>query len=209
MADTPKPTETTDTTPSTTTPAQDDTKKAPAEPAKADDKDKSSKDASGKKADDSEPLKSANDSVVTSKSMSVCIVTDNQGIIQGNPLSEVFYKALETYLKKQGATAVKRDPGADFTVPPIADFWIGHGDGCKRRKFMAPTDQDRFIQLSCIDGIIADDDLEWQKRNASAKAGTVAGAPPASHFKLNAEQQEAIKDMISRVHRDKATPLTN
>lgn len=127
-----------------------------------------------------------------------CIVKDDAKYVSKNARADAYYKSIEDFLKTLGVTKVLTDAGADFTLPPHANFWIGHGKGCQRAQFMSEDDQGRFAKLGCPEGVLTDEDREWQSRVKNSPVGVSNGSAPDSHYELSPEQREHIKDIIQR-----------
>jgi hypothetical protein len=131
--------------------------------------------------------------------LTVCIVKDDPKYIDKNPVADAYYEKITAFVKAKGVEEVLMVAGKEFSIPPMADLWIGHGKGAERRKFMSKDSQAYFLVFGHDDGIIADDDREWRKSLETAPRGEVSGLPPESHFTFTKLQQEAVADMIERV----------
>lgn len=131
--------------------------------------------------------------------LSACIVKDDPKYVDKNPLADAYYEKITAFLKAKGVEDVSMVAGKEFSIPPKADFWIGHGKGSERRKFMSKDSQAYFLVFGHDDGIITQDDREWRESVKNAPRGEVVGLPPDSHFEFTKLQQEAVSDMIERV----------
>ncbi|MNQ58337.1 hypothetical protein D3C85_725360 [compost metagenome] len=90
------------------------------------------------------------------------------------------------------------DPGADYTCPPKADFYIGHSRGAGRIICFEQSKQyNDFLMFGDPDGYIHPVDLAWQKANPPSSNKVLH--PPKEHFEFYAEQQQAILNKIQEI----------
>jgi hypothetical protein len=119
-------------------------------------------------------------------------------LIKGNPrfvktdLAMAYYNEIVEYMEALGVK-VTEDPGADYTCPPRADFYVAHSRGCGRMRCFedAPDERATFIMFGDPDGICHPKDRAWF--DAGAK-----GIPPDEHFVFTDEQKNAISEMVKR-----------
>lgn len=125
--------------------------------------------------------------------MYVVIIKGNPKFIN-TPVARQYYKAIEKFLYGLGVKRVDFDPGADYTCPPKADFYVAHSRGVGRVDLCKHLGEHNALKFGSLDGIIHPTDAEWQK---VTPAGT--GTPPKEHFLFTPEQQQAIRHMYERV----------
>lgn len=129
-------------------------------------------------------------------------------IIQGNPLfitsdlARQYYTEISDYLLSLGVKKITLDPGIEYTTPdPRADFYIGHSRGVGRLRFVPKEKKSRVLMFGVPGGIIHPKDLADQRRYPPPRP---ANRPPvAEHFLFTKEQQNAIKDMVNTVSKQK------
>lgn len=123
--------------------------------------------------------------------MKAILITGNPKYI-GRPIAKLYYAAIVEYVRSLGAECVT-NPGADFTCPPKADFYIGHSRGCGRYRCVAkdPVLSKRFLRFGDPGGVNHPVDDKWLE--------TMIGVPPDEHFVFTDEQRLAIRDMVLAV----------
>lgn len=127
--------------------------------------------------------------------MDAILITGNPAYIN-NSVAKQYYSAIETFLIKNGVR-VHRDPGADYTCPPKADFYVAHSRGCSREICMPSRGQvNDFLRFGDIGGYIHPVDEEWQRMNPPTGK---YNPPPPEHFLFTAEQQQAIMAKIIEI----------
>lgn len=132
--------------------------------------------------------------------LTAVLITGNPRFTRGAEARD-YYNEITEFLDELGVN-VKVDPGADFTCPPKADFYVAHSRGCGRiRCFEGKPDINNFIMFGDPDGIMHPVDREWHE-------GGRSGIPPKEHFIFTAEQKAAIEDKVrSLTHAQTATPV--
>lgn len=123
-------------------------------------------------------------------------------LIKGNPkyinnnLARLYYKDIVSFVESLGVK-ITTDPGASFTCPVAADFYIGHSRGCSRSRCTGDT---IFLKFGDLDGINHPLDHKWIMEY---KPGFTKGDPPAAHFIFTEEQQQAIVDTVVLLNKKK------
>lgn len=128
--------------------------------------------------------------------MKAVLITGNPKYIN-NETARKYYEDIVTFLQANGVDVVI-DPGADYTCPPKADFYIGHSRGAGRIRCVERTDQaDDFLRFGDPGGYIHPVDEAWQKANRPDP--TKFNPPPKEHFEFMPEQKQAILDKIQDI----------
>lgn len=120
-------------------------------------------------------------------------------LIKGNPkfiktdLAQAYYQEIVEFMEGLGVT-VTEDPGADYTCPPKANFYVAHSRGCGRARCFEnkPEELANFIMFGDPDGICHPKDRAWF--DAGAK-----GIPPNEHFVFTADQKLAIEQKVTEL----------
>jgi hypothetical protein len=128
--------------------------------------------------------------------MKAILITGNPKYIN-NEIARSYYREIIEFLQDNGV-AVTIDPGADYTCPPKADFYIGHSRGAGRIRCFERTDQEKdFLMFGDPDGYIHPVDLAWQQANPPDPKRF--NPPPKEHFEFYTDQKQAILNKISEI----------
>ena len=128
--------------------------------------------------------------------MKAVLITGNPKYIN-NEVARSYYREITEFLQANGVDVIT-DPGADYTCPPHADFYIGHSRGAGRFRCVEDTEQrNDFLMFSDPDGYIHPVDLAWQKANPPKP--DKFNPPPVEHFEFYPEQQQAILNKIKEL----------
>jgi hypothetical protein len=119
-------------------------------------------------------------------------------LITGNPkytnnkVAKDYYKSIVDFVNSLGVSC-SVDPGADYTCPPPADFYIGHSRGVSRIRCFRdnPDMSNRFLRFGDPGGFNHPVDSEWLKSQK--------GNPPPEHFEFVDVQKEAIVKMVNSI----------
>lgn len=128
-------------------------------------------------------------------------------LVKGNPkyikteLANAYYIEIIDFMESLGVS-VTTDPGADYTCPPKADFYVAHSRGCGRfRCFEGKPEADNFLMFGDPAGIMHPKDREWDEAGRK-------GIPPNEHFIFTADQKLAIQNKVAELSKLKApTPV--
>lgn len=119
-------------------------------------------------------------------------------LIKGNPkyiktdLANQFYNQIIEFIEQLGVQ-VTTDPGADYTCPPKADFYVAHSRGCGRSLcFEGKPEMANFLMFGDPAGIMHPKDREWEEAGRP-------GIPPDAHFVFTAEMQGAIESKVQEL----------
>lgn len=126
-------------------------------------------------------------------------------LITGNPkyinsqLAKLYYAAIVDYVKSLGVSC-STNPGADYTCPPPADFYIAHSRGCGRFRCVEkdPVLSQRFLRFGDPGGVNHPVDDAWLE--------TMVGNPPPEHFIFTDEQRLAIRDLVTSIRATSTEP---
>ncbi|WDS62210.1 hypothetical protein [Pseudomonas phage D6] len=128
--------------------------------------------------------------------MKAVLITGNPKYIN-NEIARKYYADIVQFLQSNGVD-VTIDPGADYTCPPKADFYIGHSRGAGRIRCFERTDQfNDFLRFGDIGGYIHPVDEAWQ--NANPPNPNKFNPPPKEHFEFTSEQQQAILEKMYEI----------
>lgn len=128
--------------------------------------------------------------------MKAVLITGNPKYIN-NSLARNYYREIIEFLQSNGVEVIT-DPGADYTCPPKADFYIGHSRGAGRVRCFERTEQrNDFLMFGDPDGYIHPVDLAWQ--NANPPDPNRFNPPPKEHFEFYQEQKNAIANKIDEI----------
>ncbi len=127
------------------------------------------------------------------KQRTAVIITGNPEHTRNNPRAQEFYRSLEAYLVKLGYK-VRIDPGEPYTVPPLADLWVGHSRGAGRLMF-APKGT-RTLALGTAEGLHHPQDNSLRDFDA---------VPNDYHYVLTPEMKAALADTTANRYGDGKT----
>jgi hypothetical protein len=125
--------------------------------------------------------------------MKVVIIKGNPKFIN-NSVAKKYYEDIKKFLLANGVREVVFDPGADYTCPPKADFYVAHSKGVSRKRCFTDKPETIFLKFGDPDGQIHPVDAEWQKVTPPG-----SGVPPKEHFELIPSQKAAILKAIEEV----------
>lgn len=135
--------------------------------------------------------------------MKAILITGNPKFIQG-PRAKNYYREIIAFLEHMGI-GCDIDPGADYTCPPPADFYIGHSRGCERYMCVEDSElyKDRFLKFGALEGICHPVERKWLETYVPGNPGM----PPPEHFEFIAEQRQAIEDLVYRIRSETPIPI--
>uniref|UniRef100_A0AB39CCZ9 Uncharacterized protein n=1 Tax=Pseudomonas phage RVTF4 TaxID=3236931 RepID=A0AB39CCZ9_9VIRU len=129
--------------------------------------------------------------------MKAILVMGNPTYI-GTPVAKKYYADIIKFVQKLGVD-ITTDPGAEYTCPPRADFYIAHSKGCDRQRCAISRGQVKdFLMFGDAEGYIHPVDLEWQRNNPPTGQ---YNPPPNEHFLFTPEQQRAIVEKVEELER--------
>ncbi|MGA1354052.1 MAG: NUDIX domain-containing protein [Candidatus Limnocylindrus sp.] len=144
-------------------------------------------------------------------------------IIEGNPFYtrgrdaenyRRYYNEIKEQVHAAGYDDVIFDEGADYTVPPSADLWVGHSRGADRLRF-APSSTRTLDITKYEDGIDEyNARIEKEMRRRGYKSMTEfpihdRPAPGPEHYTLTPRAREAIMAHKVQGMSKRAAPLTS
>lgn len=129
--------------------------------------------------------------------MKAVLIKGNPRFIRGDE-AKAYYNDIIEFMEKLGVDVIE-DPGADYTCPPKADFYVAHSRGCGRARCFEnkPEEFANFIKFGDPDGIMHPVDREWDENGRK-------GIPPKEHFIFTADQKLAIQTKVDQLK--SATP---
>ncbi len=120
--------------------------------------------------------------------LTAVLVKGNPKFIKGDE-AQAYYNEIVEYMESLGVSVIV-DPGADYTCPPKADFYVAHSRGCGRyRCFDGGPQADDFLMFGDPDGIMHPKDRKWHEAGRR-------GIPPNEHFLFIDEQKQAIEAKV-------------
>lgn len=127
--------------------------------------------------------------------MKAVLIKGNPRFIRGDE-AKAYYQEIIEFMEGLGVDVIE-DPGADYTCPPKADFYVAHSRGCGRiRCFEEGSRMDErpnFIMFGDPDGIMHPVDRQWNENGRK-------GIPPREHFIFTADQKLAIQNKVRELN---------
>lgn len=125
--------------------------------------------------------------------MKAVLIKGNPRFIRGDE-AKAYYAEIVEFMEGLGVTVIE-DPGADYTCPPKADFYVAHSRGCGRRRCFegrGSPELHNFIMFGDPDGIMHPKDRQWHEDGCK-------GIPPREHFVFTADQKLAIQNKVDEL----------